>query len=51
MADAKKNEVERIMGLAVQRRDELNTFIRLLMNQLQGRDFVQDEPRNPATHN
>jgi hypothetical protein len=34
--------VDDCMAEAIRRRDELNTFIRLLTNKLQGRDLVED---------
>lgn len=41
MANAKLSVTD-VMAEAVRRRDELNTFIRLLTNKVQGRDLVED---------
>jgi hypothetical protein len=34
--------VDNLMAEALRRREELNVFIRLLMNKMQGRDLVED---------
>jgi hypothetical protein len=34
--------VDVVMAEAVRRRDELETFIRLLTNRIQGRDLIED---------
>jgi hypothetical protein len=39
--------VDTVMAEAVRRRDELNTFIRLLRNRMEGRDLVNDADVQP----
>jgi hypothetical protein len=42
--------VDNIMADAVKRRDELNVFIKLLTNRIQGRDLVEDCQKQANDH-
>jgi hypothetical protein len=42
--------VDNIMADAIKRRDELNVFIKLLTNRIQGRDLVEDRQSQEKDH-